>query len=166
MQNFVILCGASNTGLAEAIAEILQVRLGACQISRFPDGEVAIEVKEPVRDCEVLVVQSTCPPVDENLIELLALVDCCRRASARKVIAIVPYFGYGRADKRRGRQEPITPSMVALMMEAVGVDQLITFDLHTPQTEGFFHIPVDTFTAVPALCAALCHRLSPGTVVV
>jgi ribose-phosphate pyrophosphokinase len=166
MQDSVILCGTSNTGLAEAIAEILHLRLGASRISRFPDGEVAIEVKESVRDCEVFVVQSTCPPVDENLIELLALIDCCRRASARKVTAIVPYFGYARADKRHGRQEPITASMVAVMMEAVGVDQLITFDLHTPQTEGFFHIPVDTLTAVPELCAALCHYLPPGTVVV
>lgn len=166
MKKFVILGGTSNTRLAEAVAEILQLRLGASRISRFPDGEVAIEVKESVRDCEVFVVQSTCPPVDENLIELLAVIDCCRRASALKVTAIVPYFGYARADKRRGRQEPITASMVAVMMEAAGVDQLITFDLHTPQTEGFFHIPVDTLTAVPTLCAAMCQYLPPGTVVV
>jgi ribose-phosphate pyrophosphokinase len=96
------------------------------------NGEVAIEVKEPVRDCEVLVVQSTCPPVDENLIELLALIDCCRRASARKVTAIVPYFGYARADKRRGQQAPITASMVAVMMEAVGREHYIIDRMWSP----------------------------------
>jgi len=168
MEEVTILAGTASAQLAKSVGEILHARMAACSISRFPDGEIAIQLNESVRGCAVFIIQSTCPPVDENLVELLALVDACRRADARRVSAIVPYFGYARADKRRGCREPVTASMVATLMEAVGVDRLITVDLHAPQIEGFFHIPVDNLSAVTLLCDALQarHQLSPDTVVV
>ena len=110
-------------------------------------------------------MQPTSPPVNEHLVELLALVDACRRASAAQITAIVPYFGYARSDKRHGRREPITASMVALLLQAVGVEHVVTIDLHAPQIEGFFHIPVDSLTAVPMLADALLGRLPDGIVI-
>jgi ribose-phosphate pyrophosphokinase len=166
MDLFTIFAGTANPGLAMAIAHDLGVRLGACDIARFPDGEVALQLLEPVRRRAVFIVQPTAPPVDEHLVELLAMVDACRRAAAAHIIAVVPYFGYARMDKRHGQREPITASMVANVLQAVGVDHVITVDLHASQIEGFFHIPVDSLSAVPAFAAALRDRLPPDTVVV
>jgi ribose-phosphate pyrophosphokinase len=142
------------------------VPLGSCTIERFPDGEVAVRLLEPVRRKEVFLVQSTSPPVNDHLVELLAFADACRRAAAARITSIVPYFGYARADKRHGRREPITGRVVADLLEAVGIAHLITVDLHTPQIEGFFHAPVDSLTAVPTLCQALRERLPTDFVVV
>ena len=103
----------------------------------FPDGEVFVEVGEAVRGCEVFIVQPTSPPVNEHLVDLLAMADACRRASAEKIIAVIPYFGYARSDKRHGRREPIMASMVALVAQTVGIDHFITIDLHSAQIEGF-----------------------------
>jgi ribose-phosphate pyrophosphokinase len=152
--------------LAEAIAGELDVQVGACAVDRFPDGEVAVQLLEPVRRKEVFLVQPTSPPVNDHLVELLALADACRRAAAARITAIVPYFGYARADKRHGRREPITARVAADLLEAVGIAHLVTVDLHTPQTEGFFHAAVDSLTAVPTLCRALRDRLPPGLAVV
>src|SRR5882724_11767154 len=163
---FTIFAGTANAALAASIARQLGVGLGACGIERFPDGEVAVRLLEPVRRKEVFLVQPTSPPVNDNLVELLALADACRRAAAARITAIVPYFGYGRADKRHGRREPITGRVVADLLEAVGIAHVVTIDLHTPQVEGFFHAPVDTLTAVPTLCRALRDRLPPDLVVV
>jgi ribose-phosphate pyrophosphokinase len=127
---------------------------------------VAVELLEPVRRREVFLVQPTSPPVNDHLVELLALADACRRAGARRITAIVPYFGYARADKRNGRREPITGRVVADVMEAVGIAHVVTVDLHTPQIEGFFHATVDSLTAVPTLCRVLRDRLPPDLVVV
>jgi ribose-phosphate pyrophosphokinase len=127
---------------------------------------VAVQLLEPVRRKEVFLVQPTSPPVNDHLVELLALADACRRAAAARLTAIVPYFGYTRADKRHGRQEPIMGRVVADLLEAVGITHVVTVDLHTPQIEGFFHAPVDTLTAVPTLCLALRDRLPPDLVVV
>ena len=165
-EDFAIFCGTASRELGGRILRLLEQKPGACVIERFPDGEVDIHLEEPVRGREVYIVQSTCPSVDENLVELLALVDACRRAAATRVTAIVPYFGYGRADKRNGRRAPVAGSMVAKLMETVGVGHLLTVDLHAPQIEGFFGIPVDSVTAVPALCNAVRDGLPPGTVVV
>src|SRR5258707_13037848 len=110
---FTIFAGTANPTLAASIARELGVRLGACSIDRFPDGEVAVRLLEPVRRKEVFLVQSTSPPVNDHLVELLALADACRRAAAAGITAIVPYFGYARADKRDGRREPITGRVVA-----------------------------------------------------
>ncbi|MBX6312815.1 MAG: ribose-phosphate pyrophosphokinase [Isosphaeraceae bacterium] len=164
--DWLVFSGTSNPALAMAIARELDIHLGARSIERFPDGEVAVRVDQPVRGRSIFLVQPTAPPVDENLIELLALTDACRRAAAARVTAIVPYFGYGRSDKRHAHREPITASLIARLVEVSGVDHLVVIDLHTPQIEGFFHIPVDVLTAVPTLCEALRSQLPPGTVVV
>jgi ribose-phosphate pyrophosphokinase len=114
-----------------------------------------VQLDETVRGREVFVVQPTSPPVNDHLVELLAFADACRRAAAARFTAVVPYFGYARSDRRSGRRRPITASLVASLMERAGVDHVITVDLHTSQVEGFFHIPVDSLTAVPLMCDAL-----------
>ncbi|MGA7954165.1 MAG: ribose-phosphate pyrophosphokinase [Gloeobacterales cyanobacterium] len=164
--DFIIFAGTATPDLALAIAQALGVELGTCVCERFPDTEVSVRLLEKVRRKEVFIVQSTSPPVDEHLMELLVLVDACRRAAAARITAVIPYFGYARADKRNGRREPITASMVAELLQAVGVHQVLTLDLHTPQIEGFFRIPVDSLTAVPTLTEALQKRLPTGVVVV
>jgi ribose-phosphate pyrophosphokinase len=164
--DFAIFSGSANPGLAEAIAGALGEHTGACTVERFPDGEVSVRLLEPVRRKEVFLVQPTSPPVNDHLMELLAMADACRRAAAAHVTAVVPYFGYGRADKRQGRREPITGRVVADLMEAAGIGHVVTVDLHTPQIEGFFRSPVDTLSAVPALCRAIGQRMPAGSVVV
>jgi ribose-phosphate pyrophosphokinase len=164
--NFTIFAGSANPLLAEAIARALGVQVGACGIEWFPDGELSIRLDEPVRGREIFIVQATSPPVNEHLVELLAFADACRRASAERITAIVPYFGYARADKRHGRREPITASMVADLLQAVGITHVVTVDVHTLQLEGFFRIPVDSLTAVPTLVDAMSGRLRKGAVVV
>ena len=161
-RGFAIFAGSANPALATAIADELEVQVGACAVERFPDGEVAVQLLEPVRRKEVFLVQSASPPVNDHLVELLALADACRRAAAARITAIVPYFGYARADKRHGRREPITARVAADLPEAVGIAHVVTVDLHTPQIEGFFHAAVDSLTAVPTLCRALRDRLPPG----
>jgi ribose-phosphate pyrophosphokinase len=165
-RDLVLFSGTSHPGLAEAIARELGVRPGGRTINRFPDGEVEVRLDEPVRDREVLLIQPTGPPVHDNLMELLILADACRRSAAGRITAVVPYFGYARADKRRGRREPITASLVARLIQAAGIDHLVTVDLHAPQIEGFFRIPVDSLTAVPTLHQAVRDRLPDGGVVV
>jgi ribose-phosphate pyrophosphokinase len=149
-----------------AIAADLGVPPGACTIERFPDGEVSAQLLESVRRKEVFLVQSLSPPVNDHLIELLALADACRRSASARITAVVPYLGYARSDKRHGRREPIAGRMVADVMEAVGIDHVVTMDLHAPQIEGFFHIPVDNLSARPTLCQTLEDTLPEGIVVV
>jgi ribose-phosphate pyrophosphokinase len=165
-RDFVLFSGTSTPGLASAVAAELGVSPGSRTVTRFPDGEVDIRLDQPVRGREVLLIQSTAPPVNDNLMELLTLADACRRSAAARITAIVPYFGYARADKRRGRREPITASLVAQLIQAAGIDHLITIDLHAAQIEGFFRIPVDSLTAVPTLGQAVRDRLPQGAVVV
>jgi len=165
-EDFIIFAGTANPELAAGVARELGVPLGACAIERFPDGELSVRLDEPVRGREVFVVQPTGPPVNENLVELLAFADACRRASSARVTAVVPYFGYARADKRNGRREPITASMVADLMQAVGITHVVTLDVHTPQLEGFFRIPFDSLSAVGVLAEALREKLPEGAAVV
>lgn len=162
----ILFAGTANPGLAKAIADHLGISLGKCFAERFPDGEIGVRLLEPVRQKAVFILQSTSPPVNDHLVELLAFADACRRSAAASITAIIPYFGYARSDKRHARREPIGASMVAEVLQAVGVDHVITFDLHMPQIEGFFHIPVDSLTAVPILCDVLQGQLSPDVVVV
>jgi len=164
--DFVLFSGTSNPALAAAVAGELGVRPAIRTITRFPDGEVDVRLGEPVRGRDLMLIQSTAPPVNDNLMELLILADACRRSAAARITAVVPYFGYARADKRRGRREPITASLVAQLVQAAGIDHLVTVDLHAAQIEGFFHIPVDSLTAVPTLRQAVRHRLPQGAVVV
>lgn len=162
----IILSGTCNPGLASAVAAELGVHPGRRTINRFPDGEVEVRLDESVRGREVLLIQPTGPPVNDSLMELLALADACRRSAAARITAVVPYFGYARADRRRGRREPITASLVAQLIQAAGIDHLLTVDLHAAQIEGFFRIPVDSLTAVPTLASALGARLPHDAVVV
>ena len=163
---FAIFSGNAGRSLAAGVARASGVALGDALIERFPDGEVSIEIRESVRDKDVFIIQSTAPPVNDHLLELLAMADACRRASASRIVAVMPYFGYARSDKRHGRREPISARLVADLLQTAGIDHVITIDLHASQIEGFFRIPVDSLTAVSILCEALKRRLPAGTVVV
>jgi ribose-phosphate pyrophosphokinase len=165
-QSVTIITGSANPALAQAIAQQLGTELGGCALERYPDGEVSVEIGSSVRGQCVFLVQQTSPPVNDNLLELLALADACRRDGAARITAIVPFLGYGRADKRQNRREPIMARVIADFMEIVGIGQMITVDLHAPQAEGFFRIAVDTLTAVPTLCGALRGRISADLTIV
>jgi ribose-phosphate pyrophosphokinase len=164
--DFAIFAGSASVKLGASLARELGASPGNCVLGRFPDGEVEVRLLDPVRRKDVFLVQSTSPPVNDHLMELLAMADACRRAAAARITAVIPYFGYARADRRRGRREPITARMVADLLQAVGVAHVVTVDVHTPQIEGFFHAPVDSLTAVPALCEALREGLPRNAVVV
>jgi ribose-phosphate pyrophosphokinase len=166
VNDLTIFSGSAHRDLAGSIARLLNLPLGKSTTERFPDGEISVRLGEPVRGCEVFIVQPTSPPVNDHLVELLAMIDACRRSAAQRITAVLPYFGYSRSDKRHGRREPITASMVALLLQAVGVDHIMSIDLHAAQIEGFFHTAVDTLTAVPVLSDALRRRLPPDAVVV
>jgi ribose-phosphate pyrophosphokinase len=163
---FTILPGTAHPDLAAAVARELSTRLGKCRVERFPDGELSVRLEETVRGREVFVIQPTSPPVNDHLVELLAFADACRRDSAARVAAVVPYFGYARSDRRNRRREPITASMVAALLQCAGIERVLTIDLHTPQVEGFFHIPVDSLSAVPALCDVVRERFPLADAVV
>lgn len=164
--DFLLFAGTANPALAEAVARQLAQPLGAATIERFPDGEVSVHIEETVRDREIFLVQPTSPPVDPNLVELLAFADAARRSGAARVTAVVPYFGYARSDRRHGCREPITARLVADLIETAGIAHVVAVDLHTPQIEGFFRVPVDTLTAVPALSERVRERLPADAVVV
>ena len=163
---FTLFAGSGNPALAAAVASALGVTLGARVVERFPDGETFVRLEEAVRGHHVFLLQPTGPPVNDNLVELLSFVDACRRSAAANVIAVVPYFGYARQDKRHGHREPVTASMVSLLLEKVGTNHVMTLDLHAAQIEGFFHIPVDSLTAVAALCDAVRPVLPKDLIVV
>jgi ribose-phosphate pyrophosphokinase len=164
--DLVIFSGNANRCLAETIARALGRALGSATVERFPDGEVDVRLHGSVRQRAVVLIQSTAPPVNDHLMELLALADASRRASAARVIAVVPYFGYARSDKRHGDRTPIAARLVADLLQTAGVDHVITVDLHASQIEGFFRIPVDSLSAVPVITAAVRPYLPAGTVVV
>ena len=166
IERFAILCGNANRPLASAVARATDVMLGDAVVERFPDGEVSVDIRDSVRNKTVFIVQSTAPPVNDHLMELLTMVDACRRASAARIFAVIPYFGYARSDKRHARREPISARLIADLLQAAGTDHVITVDLHASQIEGFFRIPVDSLTAVCILCEALRQYLPTGTVVV
>jgi ribose-phosphate pyrophosphokinase len=166
MAHFSVFCGSANPALGNAITKELECQACPSRVEVFPDGEISVQLEKAVRRRPVFVVQPTAPPVTNNLFQLMLFADACRRAGAGSITAVVPYFGYARSDKRHGRREPITASMVATLLESVGVDHLVTIDLHSSQIEGFFRIPVDHLTAVPAICRAFRGHLAPETVVV
>lgn len=164
--NFIILSGNVNRDLAIAVAQLLDVQIGKCCVERFPDTEVNVQIDESVRQRHVFIVQSSCPPVNERAMEAFAIADACRRAAASSITWIAPYFGYARSDKRRGRRTALMGRLVADFAEHAGVSRLIAVDLHSPQVEGFFHVPVENLTAVPTISAAVKPQLEAGSVVV
>ncbi len=151
MNELVVFTGNATPGLAKKICEYLRLPLGAAVAKRFSDGEVQIEINENVRSKDVFVVQSTCPPVNESLMELLIIIDAIKRASAHRVTAVIPYYGYARQDKKVAPRVPISAKLVADILTAAGSDRIITMDLHAGQIQGFFNIPVDNLFAAPVL---------------
>jgi ribose-phosphate pyrophosphokinase len=144
--NLKIFAGSSNPALAGDVCKYLEIPLGGAQIDRFPDGEKTIRVEDDVRGRDCFVVQSTCEPVDEHLVELLIFLDCLRRASASRITAVIPYFGYARQDRKDEGRVPITAKLVANMITTAGANRVLAIDLHAHQLQGFFDIPVDHLT--------------------
>ena len=142
---------SSNRLLAKQIAENLKLPVGKAVVSTFSDGEISISLEESVRGSDVFLVQSTCAPVNDHLMELLLLIDAAKRASAGRITAVIPYFGYARQDRRARPRDPISARLVADLLTAAGADRILTMDLHAPQIEGFFGIPVDHLTGAPLL---------------
>ena len=152
MADFMVFSGNANPQLTAKIVSRLGIPQGDATVSQFSDGEITVELNENVRGREVFVVQSTCAPTNDNLMELIVMVDALRRASAGRITAVVPYFGYSRQDRRvRSARVPITAKVVADMMVAVGIDRVLTVDLHAEQIQGFFDVPVDNVYASPVL---------------
>jgi ribose-phosphate pyrophosphokinase len=141
----------SNEGLAEQITEHIGVHMGKCSVTRFSDGEIQINIEESIRGCEVYVIQSTSSPVNEHIMELLIMIDALKRASAKTINVVIPYYGYARQDRKARSREPITSKLVANLLETAGATRVITMDLHAPQIQGFFDIPVDQLLGVPIL---------------
>lgn len=146
-----VISGNANPGLAREICDHIGIRLTDAEVGRFSDGEIKVIINENVRGSDVFVVQPTCTPVNDNLMELLIIIDALRRASADRITAVIPYYGYARQDRKTRGREPITAKLVANLLVTAGVDRILTMDLHAGQVQGFFDIPVDHLTAVTLL---------------
>ncbi|ACL70868.1 ribose-phosphate diphosphokinase [Halothermothrix orenii] len=146
-----IFTGNAHRKLAEDICECLGTELVSSEVNRFKDGEISVKIEETVRGADVFVIQPTCPPVNENLMELLVMVDALRRASARRITAVVPYYGYARQDRKARPRDPITAKLVANLITTAGARRLLSIDMHAPQIQGFFDIPVDHLYAAPIM---------------
>jgi len=161
-----IFTGNSNPALAREVAEHLGVKLGEVEVGRFPDGEVMVEVRQNVRGGDCFIIQSTCSPPNENLMELLLVMDALRRASAKRITAVIPYFGYARQDRKVAPRVPISAKLVADLITTSGAQRVLTVDLHAGQIQGFFNIPVDNLFAMPVLVQYLRKRLADRRVTV
>ncbi len=162
-----IFSGNANPTLAHDIARILHTRLAKAQVGRFSDGEILVEILENIRGRDTFIIQSTCPPTAENLMELLVMVDAARRASAARITAVIPYFGFARQDRRpRAARVPITAKLVAKMIGVAGVDRVLTVDLHADQIQGFFDVSVDNVYASPVLLGDVWKQKYDDMVVV
>src|SRR5881392_2745957 len=161
-----IYCGTATPEMARLVAERLGRPLGRREVDRFADGECHVQIQESVRGRDIYIVQSTCPPVNEHLMELLVMIDAFRRASANRITAIMPYYGYSRQEKKSTGREPITAKLVANLLTTAGANRVVAIDLHSPAIQGFFDIGMDHLTAVPLLAEALSSRPRPNAVVV
>ena len=150
-EKFKIFSGTANEALADEVCHFLGMSRGQAQVIRFKDGECYVQIQENVRGCDVFVVQPTCRPVDEHLMELLLMIDALKRASARRITAVIPYFGYARQDRKDKPRSPISSKLVADLLTTAGAHRALIVDLHTPQLQGFFNIPVDHLFASPVL---------------
>ncbi|MBO8143044.1 MAG: ribose-phosphate pyrophosphokinase [Thermodesulfobacterium sp.] len=149
INQFKVFSGTANLELAKKICDYLNIPLGECIIKRFSDGEIFVEIKENIRGADVFIIQPTCPPVNEHLMELLIMVDAARRASARRITAVVPYYGYARQDRKTAPRTPISAKLIANLIVTAGARRVLTMDLHAGQIQGFFDIPVDHLYALP-----------------
>jgi len=161
-----IFSGNSNKALAEAICKHLDLELGKLDVGRFSDGESSIYIKETVRGCDVFVVQSTCYPVNDNLMDLLIIIDALKRASAGRITAVIPYFGYARQDRKSRARDPISAKLVADILQSAGANRVLTMDLHSSQLQGFFNIPVDNLMGMPVLANYFRKRGLPEDLII
>ncbi len=161
-----LFTGTSNPELAYEIAEYLGLPMGDAEVKRFKDGEINLQVNETVRGKKCFVIQPTCPPADSNLMELLVMIDALKRASAKSVAAVIPYYGYARQDRKNKPRDPICAKLVANLLEAAGADRVLTMDLHAGQIQGFFDIPVDNLKALPILADYFSNKGLDNVVVV
>ena len=166
MEGISIFSGNSNPELANKICEYLNLSLGIAMVKTFSDGEIQIEIQENVRSKDVFVIQSTCAPVNDHLVELLLMIDALKRSSAKRITAVVPYFGYSRQDKKVAPRVPISAKMIANMMTVAGANRVITMDLHAGQIQGFFDIPVDNIFAAPLLIEYIGQNFNGNLVIV
>ena len=166
MNDLSIFTGNSNPGLAEKVSKYLFKKLGSAKVNRFSDGEIQIEIKENVRSKDVFVIQSTCNPVNDNLMELLLMIDAMRRSSASRITAVIPYYGYARQDKKVAPRVPISAKLVADLLTNAGANRVITMDLHAGQIQGFFNIPVDNLYAAPVLIDHIRQNFNDADLVV
>ncbi|MGF1752165.1 ribose-phosphate pyrophosphokinase [Vibrio makurazakiensis] len=167
MPDMKLFAGNATPELAQRIADRLYISLGDATVDRFSDGEVAVQINENVRGSDVFLIQSTCAPTNDNLMELVVMIDAMRRASAGRITAVIPYFGYARQDRRvRSARVPITAKVVADFLSNVGVDRVLTIDLHAEQIQGFFDVPVDNIFGTPVLLEDMQNRGLENPVVV
>lgn len=163
----MVFSGNANRALAERVVESLDIQLGQATVSRFSDGESFVEILENVRGRDIFIVQPTCDPTNDNIMELMVMVDAIRRASAYRITAVIPYYGYSRQDRRvRSARVPISAKVVANMLQSVGVDRILTVDLHADQIQGFFDIPVDNVYASPILLGDIWRQKYSDLIVV
>jgi len=160
-----VFCGSSNPELARKICDTLDVPLGKSRIVRFSDGELYVEIGENVRGSDVFVIQSTCSPANENIMELLIMIDALKRASARSICAVLPYYGYARQDRKVAPRTPITAKLVSDLIEAAGATRVLALDLHAGQIQGFFNVPFDHLFAMPVLLDHMKATFSPDETV-
>ena len=146
-----IFAGNASKKLAQSICDKLELPLGKIECGKFSDGETSVQIKETVRGCDVFVIQSTCNPVNDNLMELLVIIDAMKRASAGRITAVLPYFGYARQDRKAHARDPISAKLVADILQTAGANRVLTMDLHSSQLQGFFNIPVDNLMGMPVL---------------
>jgi ribose-phosphate pyrophosphokinase len=166
MEDFSVFTGNSNPAFAKKICEYLNIELGGAKVKRFSDGEVQIEIDENVRSKDVFVVQATCAPVNDNLVELLLMIDAFKRSSASRITAVIPYYGYSRQDKKVAPRVPISAKLVADLLTVAGADRIITMDLHAGQIQGFFDIPVDNLFAAPVIINYIKNNFNQDLVIV
>jgi ribose-phosphate pyrophosphokinase len=165
-RGLTVISGNANENLAKAVAEELSVDLANAVVDKFPDGETNIKIEEDVRGRDVFIFQPTCPPVNQNLMELLVLIDCLKRASAARITAVIPYFGYARKDRKDEGRVPITAKLVADLIAKAGADRVLTMELHAAQIQGFFDIPVDHLFSSPVFLRHFKDMAIPNLVVV
>ncbi|MGB5156352.1 ribose-phosphate diphosphokinase [Desulfobacterium sp. N47] len=166
MNDYVIFSGNSSLDLSNKICNYLNVPLGDAKVKTFSDGEIQIEINENVRSKDAFVIQSTCAPVNDNLIELLLMIDALKRSSARRITAVIPYYGYARQDKKVAPRVPISAKLVADLLTVAGTNRVITMDLHAGQIQGFFNIPVDNLFAAPVIIDYIKNNFENNIVIV
>ncbi len=166
MHSLVVFVGNSVPELAEDICRHIGIRLGDAKVKRFSDGEIQMEIRENVRGKDVFVLQSTCAPVNDHLVELLLMIDAFKRSSAQRITAVIPYYGYARQDKKVAPRVPISAKLVADLLEVAGTNRVITMDLHAGQIQGFFKVPVDNLFAAPVLLRYIKESFKNDTVIV